>query len=97
MTLSITYSGKASQDVIKIYQDTAKQWGINQADKYDSGLVNTLKLLQNNPYLGRDRSDIHKGYHHFKYERHIIFYKIRQHDLLIIRILHERMDAVRHI
>ena len=97
MTLSITYSGKASQDVIKIYQDTAKQWGINQADKYDSGLVNTLKLLQNNPYLGRDRSDINKGYHHFKYERHIIFYKIRQHDLLIIRILHERMDAVRHI
>lgn len=97
MTLSITYSGKASQDVIKIYQDTAKQWGINQADKYDSGLVNTLKLLQNNPHLGRDRSDIRQGYHHFKYERHIIFYKIRQHDLLIIRILHERMDAVRHI
>lgn len=49
-----TYSKRAERDLIKIYQDTARKWGIAQADKYDNGLektVNHLGVFQDSCHL----------------------------------------------
>ncbi|SMN10753.1 hypothetical protein SPBRAN_928 [uncultured Candidatus Thioglobus sp.] len=31
-------------------------------------------------------------YHKFPYKSHIVYYKIRKNDVLIVRLLHERMN-----
>ncbi len=68
-----TYSKKAERDLIRIYLDTANEWGMAQADKYDAGIEKAVNLLAENPNLGRQCDAIKKGYRRFDYERHIIF------------------------
>lgn len=92
-----TYSKRAERDLIDIYLTTAKEWGSAQADKYDAGLEKTVKLLTDSSTLGRNIDHIKVGCHRFEYERHIIFYRKRETDILIIRILHDRMDVERHL
>ena len=96
MTSRYSYSKRAERDLKNIYIDTAKEWGIAQADKYAAGLENTVTLLAKNPDMGRRCDEIKTGYQRFEHERHIIFYRKRKTDILILRILHDRMDAKRH-
>ena len=92
-----TYSVRAERDVKKIYLDTAKQWGMAQADKYNAGLEDSLNLLTDNPELGRECDYIKKGYRRHEYERHIIFYRKRKSDILIVRILYDAMDIKKRL
>ena len=90
------YSKRAARDLKKIYIDTAREWGVAQADKYAAGLENVLTLLAENPNLGRRCDEIRAGYRRFEHARHIIFYRGRKADIFIVRILHDRMDSERH-
>ncbi len=92
-----TYSKRAEKDLIKIYKHTVKEWGLKQAGIYDQGLESTIFLLADNPALGRQSDDIKTGYRRFEYGRHIIFYRNRKSDIFILRILHDSMDAKRHL
>ena len=92
-----TYSKRAARDVKKIYIDTVKRWGYRQADKYDAGLEHAIELLADNPDMGRKCDEIKFGYQRFEHERHNIFYRKRKNDIFIIRILHDQMDAKRHL
>jgi len=92
-----TYSVRAEHDIKKIYLNTVQDWGISQADKYDAGLMHSLQLLADNPDLGRKCDEVRKGYHRHEYERHIIFYRKRKEDILIVRIIHDRMDIKNRI
>ncbi len=93
MPAKFTYSLSAERDVRTIYLDTAKEWGIAQADKYDAGLEQSVHLLAENPDLGRRCDEIRTGYQRHEHDRHVIFYRKRKTDALIIRILHDRMDV----
>jgi len=92
-----TYSKRAERDLIKTYQGTVKEWGIAQADKYDIELENTVNLLADNPGLGRNCYEIREGLKRHEHGRHIIFYRKRKVDIFIIRIIHDSMDAKRHL
>ena len=92
-----SYSKRAESDLIKIYQDTAREWGIDQADKYDNGLEKAINLHSDNPDLGRQCDEFGARYQRFEYERHIIFYRQRRTDIFIVRIIHDRMDVKRHL
>lgn len=97
MPNNYAYSVLAEKDIRRIFFETVKRWGLDQAIKYDEGLEKTISLIAENPSIGRNRDDIKKGYRRFEYERHIIFYKQRKNDVFIIRILHDRMDVEKHI
>lgn len=91
------YSKRAGRDLTKIYLDTAKKWGRNQADTYDAELLSTVKLLADNPELGRKCDDIRAGYRRHEHGRHIIFFRKRRVDILIVRIIYNGMDIKRHL
>jgi len=97
MPSKYTYSIRAEHDVKKIYLDTAKRWGMVQADKYNDGLENSINLIADNPDLGRQCDYIKKGYHRHEYERHVIFYRKRQQGILIVRIFYDAMDIKKHL
>ncbi len=40
---------------------------------------------------------IRQGYRHRNVERHMIYFRITDYGIAIIRILHERMDVTRHL
>ena len=46
-----------------------------------------------NPRRGRHREEIASGYRSFPQGEHLIFYVIQNRGIVIIGILHQRMDA----
>lgn len=88
---------KAVQDLTAIWEYTLNTWSESQADIYYHDLVNTFNEIASRPILfDREYAEIQNGLYGRKCNRHIVFYKIAEDDVVeIVRILHERMDIRR--
>ncbi len=49
------------------------------------------------PDIGRHASNIHPGYWQMDFTSHAIFYRSIESGILIVRVLHARMDFARHL
>ena len=86
-------SKKAKQDLKDIAVFTESRWGRDQRNLYLKQIDSSFTLVANNPNLGKPCDEILKGYSKFPHGSHIIFFKRTDIDtILIIRILHKRMD-----
>lgn len=89
----INFSRKAVEDLSDIWNYTAKNWSIRQANYYYNFIISFCKAIWNNPLLlGIKHDEVLDGLLGCKVKKHIIFYQIKDDKILIIRILHERMD-----
>ncbi len=86
-------SPKARADLDAIWNYTAQHWGRDQAEAYLLSLDGTMKLLANQPGLGRKIDDIRKGYLKFPAGSHIIIFRMQSKAIEIVRILHKSMDV----
>ncbi len=90
-------SGEADSDIQQIARESVKRWGFTRAEKYVLGLHETFQRLADFPEMGRDASRVRVGYMQIESAHHSIFYRKTEQGILIIRILHERMDFRRHL
>lgn len=90
-------SGKADSDIENIAETSIGQWGLARAETYLLGLHETFLQLAKFPEMGRDASHIRPGYLYIKTASHVVFYQQAGSGILIIRILHERMNFGRHL
>ncbi len=73
-------------------------WSENQADKYYELLIETCQEISKTPDIGKNYDDIEKNIIGFRVGKHIIFYQgIKPGEILVVRILHERMDLKNRI
>lgn len=96
MPLSLSKQTTAEQDLIDIWLYTYQEWGEEQADHYLEQIENGLLRLVENPNLGIDCSYIRDGYRRFPLLHHKVYYRLTDHSIEIIRLLHERMDEDRN-
>jgi toxin ParE1/3/4 len=94
---SYTLSEKASADIAEIAHSSAAQWGMERAERYIVALHQTCLALVDYPDTGRDARDIRHGYMRIESGSHVIFYLTRNAGVLVIRLLHQRMDFMRHL
>lgn len=52
-----------------------------------------MDLLCDHPNLGRERNDILPGIRTHRVMSHSIFYLVNDDELIVQRVLHERMDS----
>lgn len=90
-------SKRAESDIGNIAQYTIGQFGVEQARTYRDSMIASFQSLVENPRLGRKIDDIRKGYRRHDHQSHVIFYQIDRQDILIIRVLHKKMNAPRHL
>ena len=90
-------SEAASQDIERLLDQSIIDFGLLQTEAYYNDLTHCLSLLAENPEMGTGADDIRAGYRRFPHESHLIFYTIQDEHILIIRILHKRMDVSRNI
>jgi len=88
---------KAEHDLEEIIDYTHEQWGTLQAHTYLDGLETRGQLLAENPDLGTRRGDVLAGLFSFPYESHILYYYKQPHGITILRVLHNRMDPMKHL
>lgn len=87
----------ARNDWAEIIDYTVDTWGEEQARRYNRGLTECLDRLAMTPRIGRRCDSIHLGYRRFEHEKHVIFYRIDDESIFVIRILHQRMLPAKHL
>lgn len=87
----------AAADFASIYEYTLLKVGVRQADAYTKELEYVLGLLSESPLMGQEHTDIGAGVRRHDHQRHAIFYRNRQQDIFVLRILHQQMQATRHL
>jgi toxin ParE1/3/4 len=88
---------RARRDLQDIWLNTRQNWSIEQADSYTDALTTAFEALAQSPKSAPACDHIRTGYRHRSVEHHVIYFRITLNGIAIIRILHERMDAARHL
>lgn len=94
--LAFRLAPAAKVDLRKIYRDTARGWSFEQAETYQDQLYAAFEGLAAGNKKGRN-VDVRAGYLKYLAGSHIIYFQDRGERIEIIRILHGRMDANRHL
>lgn len=85
-------SKKAVSDLEEIWLYTVEKWSVDQADRYYNLIFYEIYYICKNRNAGKPMEHVRKGYRASKVKSHLIFYRIRNNTVEVIRILHEQMD-----
>jgi toxin ParE1/3/4 len=94
---SYKFSRKAEEDVANIFEYSIETFGLAQAEKYYASLTECIERLALYPNTGRDTFELGKDLKLFFFQSHSIYYTSDKHRLLIVRIISNHMDAIRHL
>lgn len=86
----------ADYDLEAIYDYTTYHHGFNQAIKYLTELDVVFKQLVISPEIGRKRNELKLGLFSIIEQEHIIFYRILENHIRIVRVLHGSKDMSKH-
>ena len=95
--LPYVISKKAVSDLEEIWLYTVEKWSVEQADRYYNLIFDEIHYICKNSTSGKSMEHVRKGYRSSKVKSHLIFYRIRNNAIEVIRILHERMDIENRI
>jgi toxin ParE1/3/4 len=95
--LKVVIRPKAQRDLKEIWSYTLKTWSREQANRYLSTINAAIGELRQRPELGRPCDDVSPGLLRRKVERHVIYFRHLQENLLVVRVLHERMQVKAHV
>jgi toxin ParE1/3/4 len=90
-------SPAAERDLERIWKYTLGEWGLEQADRYADLLTAAFQALAESPKSAPACDHIRQGYRRRNVERHMIYFRVTDYGIAIIRVLHDRMDAPRHV
>ena len=90
-------SARAAGDIAGIADYTIERFGVDQARRYRDGLETCFSALAANPLLGRTAEELAPDLRRFEHGSHVVFYEPREGSVLIVRVLHESMDAPSHL
>lgn len=89
-------SETADQDLEGIFNFTFNKFGFAQAEKYLLEIDDIFQNLITNPELGKSRNEIKEGLYSFPKDNHVIFYRILDHHIRIVRVLHGSRDILNY-
>jgi toxin ParE1/3/4 len=93
----VVLSPKAKSDLSEIWDYTLAEWGVDQAEKYVRDLWEAMQQQACDFSTSIDISDVRSGYRKVISGSHVIFFKLTDDGIDVVRILHQRMDFERHL
>lgn len=90
--MKIDLTQAAERDLIEIYLYGIAQFGAAQAEEYTANLAQKMGLMAANPSFGADYGFVQRGLRRGEYISHAIYYRPNENGILVLRILHGRMD-----
>jgi toxin ParE1/3/4 len=89
-------SPRAEADLDEIWDYTARHWGAGQAERYVRPTGAVIQALAAAPHRGKICDHIREGYRKHPAGSHVIFYRLLDGGIDVVRILHNRVDFDRH-
>lgn len=97
MANKFTLSEEALSDLRRVGRYTQKEYGVKRRKKYLAQLDKRFIQLSKSPHLGRERPEIKPGYKNVVEGKHVIFCRMKDINIEILRVLHGNMDIKRRI
>ena len=91
------FSKEAEGDLIAIYRYGFINYGEIKADLYMESLKEKCQFLADTPYLYPARDEFKPSVRIHHHKKHLIIYIIETDCILIVRVLHERMNTQQHL
>jgi toxin ParE1/3/4 len=84
-------SGRARRDLLQLWRYIAED---NEfaADRLIDLITQHFQLLGRNPYAGKSRDDLRPGYRSFPVGQYVVFYRLAEPGIQIMRVLHGKRD-----
>ncbi len=93
----LVISPAARRDLTDIWLYTADRWGMGQADAYTSQIESIIACALKRPDIGGAVNGLPPAFRKLKSGSHRIIYRLVRHEMIIVRILHERQDVPNEI
>ena len=90
--MRLEVSDQALRDIKSIHHESLTRFGAVQASKYTAGLFNLLHLIATRPEMARVRRGFSKPTRAQRYGSHLVFYRVEQQTIWIVRILHGKQN-----
>jgi toxin ParE1/3/4 len=91
----LEFAALAQRDIDDILAYTIETWGAAQLEKYKRILDIAFRKLEQNPDIGK--TGLLPDFRSLQAGSHVIFYRIDDTSIHVVRILHGRMDFSRHL
>jgi toxin ParE1/3/4 len=85
----------ADEDLIDIYLYGCQNFGETKAEKYHAELHQAFVFLADNPFVSNERYEFDPPVRIHPHGKHLIVYTVEDSFILVIRVLHQRMDLNR--
>lgn len=95
--MTINLSVLAEQDLLDIWTYTYDKWGEMQADDYLRQLDYGFRQIAAMPLSGKLLTEIDAHLRVYHCRHHYIFYLIERDEVIIIAVLHEKMDSLQRL
>lgn len=83
----------AQRDLDSIFDYTVAQWGLVQAADYTDRIEQACNELAQAPLRAPACDAIRQGYRRRGVSRHVIYFRMMDTGIIVVRILHKRMNA----
>jgi toxin ParE1/3/4 len=93
----LRYTPRAEIDLVEIWRFSAERWDSEQADAYVGQILRTCERLADGTLVGRNADGIQPGLRSRPAGAHVVFYRESADEVLVLRVLHQRMDVPGHI
>jgi toxin ParE1/3/4 len=90
--MKVLISEEVENDLVNVFVYSLENFGEQIANNYLQDLKSLFKSLADNPKIGKSLFDLE--YQVFFFRDYVIFYKIQDTDLKIIRIIHSSRDYI---
>lgn len=86
----------ARLDLEAIWVRSLQSWGVDRTERYFDELTAAFELLASHPRLAPACDHVREGFRRAQSGRHVIYFSIGDHGIDVIRVLHDRMEPMRH-
>jgi toxin ParE1/3/4 len=93
----IEFTHDAERDLINIFLYGIEHFGPVQAERYANTLNAKIEMVAEQPDFGADYGFVISGVRRYEAVSHAVYYRSTQTGILVLRILHGRMDPARHL
>ncbi|MBO9714426.1 type II toxin-antitoxin system RelE/ParE family toxin [Sphingomonas sp.] len=93
---ALAFTPAAAADIEAIWDYSAATWGPDQADRYTDAIRDACEAAAAGRRRGR-LADVRPGYLKLSTGSHMIYFRDHGSLLEIVRVLHLRQDAERHL
>jgi plasmid stabilization system protein ParE len=88
----VSLTDDANVDLEDIFAHSERNWGREQAERYQSQLFSQLALLGEQPYLGSRIPEMSREVRVLRINQHHALYSVEVDRVLVLRLLHVRQQ-----